>query len=93
MSDQTGRNDPCHCGSGKKYKHCCFQKDAERKKNPLAGRKFTVKPVSKPTEEQQPQKKQPVDYAELMERAFGDALHKFEEQPPLPEDPTLYMKK
>lgn len=20
---QTGRNDPCHCGSGKKYKHCC----------------------------------------------------------------------
>ncbi len=18
-----GRNDPCHCGSGKKYKHCC----------------------------------------------------------------------
>lgn len=20
----TGRNDPCHCGSGKKYKHCCL---------------------------------------------------------------------
>jgi uncharacterized protein YecA (UPF0149 family) len=19
----TGRNDPCPCGSGKKYKHCC----------------------------------------------------------------------
>jgi preprotein translocase subunit SecA len=19
---KTGRNDPCHCGSGKKYKHC-----------------------------------------------------------------------
>jgi hypothetical protein len=18
-----GRNDPCHCGSGKKFKHCC----------------------------------------------------------------------
>ena len=20
---KLGRNDPCHCGSGKKYKHCC----------------------------------------------------------------------
>jgi preprotein translocase subunit SecA len=20
---KTGRNDPCDCGSGKKYKHCC----------------------------------------------------------------------
>jgi hypothetical protein len=24
-----GRNDPCHCGSGKKYKKCCQEKDAE----------------------------------------------------------------
>lgn len=24
---KTGRNDPCHCGSGKKYKLCCLQKD------------------------------------------------------------------
>lgn len=22
-----GRNDPCHCGSGRKYKHCCLDKD------------------------------------------------------------------
>ncbi len=22
-----GRNDPCHCGSGRKYKHCCMRKD------------------------------------------------------------------
>lgn len=21
---KLGRNDPCHCGSGKKYKHCCL---------------------------------------------------------------------
>jgi tetratricopeptide (TPR) repeat protein len=25
---KTGRNDPCHCGSGKKYKRCCQEKDA-----------------------------------------------------------------
>jgi radical SAM superfamily enzyme YgiQ (UPF0313 family) len=23
MSDSVGRNDPCPCGSGRKYKHCC----------------------------------------------------------------------
>lgn len=25
----TGRNDQCHCGSGKKYKKCCLDKDNE----------------------------------------------------------------
>ena len=24
---KAGRNDPCPCGSGKKYKHCCLEKD------------------------------------------------------------------
>jgi len=23
MAAEPGRNDPCPCGSGKKYKHCC----------------------------------------------------------------------
>jgi hypothetical protein len=23
----VGRNEPCPCGSGKKYKHCCLDKD------------------------------------------------------------------
>lgn len=23
---KIGRNDPCPCGSGKKYKHCCLAK-------------------------------------------------------------------
>jgi hypothetical protein len=22
-----GRNQPCYCGSGRKYKHCCLEKD------------------------------------------------------------------
>ena len=24
---KVGRNDPCPCGSGKKYKNCCLDKD------------------------------------------------------------------
>lgn len=27
---KTGRNDPCPCGSGKKYKKCCLARDAVR---------------------------------------------------------------
>ena len=26
---KVGRNDPCPCGSGKKYKNCCMKKDLE----------------------------------------------------------------
>jgi len=26
---KLGRNDPCPCGSGKKYKRCCYGKDTE----------------------------------------------------------------
>jgi len=26
-AEKTGPNDPCPCGSGKKYKKCCMQKD------------------------------------------------------------------
>ena len=25
---KTGRNDPCPCGSGKKYKKCCLKKES-----------------------------------------------------------------
>ncbi|WP_213318351.1 SEC-C metal-binding domain-containing protein [Chlamydiifrater volucris] len=28
MSKKPNRNDPCHCGSGKKYKQCCLKKEA-----------------------------------------------------------------
>ena len=35
---KIGRNDPCPCGSGKKYKHCCLDKDdtATGEHNPAA---------------------------------------------------------
>ena len=26
-SARPGRNEPCHCGSGRKYKQCCLEKD------------------------------------------------------------------
>ncbi len=27
MSERPGRNDPCHCGSGNKYKKCHLEQD------------------------------------------------------------------
>jgi hypothetical protein len=27
VNPNLGRNDPCHCGSGKKYKQCCLARD------------------------------------------------------------------
>ena len=30
MSEKTGRNDPCPCGSGVKFKHCCQGKETEK---------------------------------------------------------------
>ncbi len=29
MPEKIGRNDPCLCGSGKKYKHCCLEKERD----------------------------------------------------------------
>ncbi|NGX62380.1 MAG: hypothetical protein K940chlam9_01877, partial [Chlamydiae bacterium] len=41
---KVGRNDPCPCGSGKKYKNCCMKKDQEEqtavKYTPSGKRKF-----------------------------------------------------
>lgn len=39
MSDKIGRNDPCPCGSGKKYKKCCLSKDKEQKKESMQSTK------------------------------------------------------
>lgn len=29
MGNKTGRNEPCPCGSGKKFKRCCMNSDAQ----------------------------------------------------------------
>ena len=58
MSEKIGRNDPCTCGSGKKYKNCCLNKTTIG----LKGHKITAKWLNKP---QGPN---------LIERTFGEAI-------------------
>lgn len=44
MDQKVGRNDPCPCGSGKKYKNCCINKPIHK---PLP---FKAKLLSQPKE-------------------------------------------
>jgi len=36
MATKTGRNDPCPCGSGKKYKQCCLRTEEEIEREAVA---------------------------------------------------------
>lgn len=44
MQQKVGRNDPCPCGSGKKYKNCC-----QLKIKPAGPRKLTAKWINAPS--------------------------------------------
>jgi hypothetical protein len=33
--EETGRNDRCPCGSGKKYKRCCLESDEKKRRKQL----------------------------------------------------------
>ncbi|MFI5166992.1 MAG: SEC-C metal-binding domain-containing protein [Thermoanaerobaculales bacterium] len=49
-----GRNEPCHCGSGKKYKHCCLAKDEEAERASRAQQTSAAPPPAPPEEEPSP---------------------------------------
>lgn len=54
---KVGRNDPCPCGSGKKYKKCCLKKDSlfrQKKQEPLAVQTKWLKDYPKMEGERQP---------------------------------------
>lgn len=63
---KVGRNDPCPCGSGKKYKKCCVVKGEERREDTL----------STPPDERSV-KRQPAREAEI-ENLFRRALNQLD---------------
>jgi hypothetical protein len=96
MSEKVGRNDPCPCGSGKKYKNCCFIKEKQAKA-PVSLHKLKAKVISgggmmnqQPTQNSE---SMVVDYNVLMEQAFGHSLQAYQDKPPLPQDPSQYLVK
>ena len=62
MAEETahrpGRNEPCHCGSGTKYKHCCLVKDEEADRV-AREQQASAAPPAPPAEDAQPQRPTP----------------------------------
>jgi hypothetical protein len=46
METKIGRNDPCPCGSGKKYKLCCLGRPLPRNDAPTLSPRFRFEPGS-----------------------------------------------
>ncbi|NYZ69629.1 SEC-C domain-containing protein [Endozoicomonas sp. SM1973] len=42
LANKIKRNDPCLCGSGKKYKKCCLIKIESNIYDPITGSKFNL---------------------------------------------------
>ena len=87
---QFGRNDPCPCGSGKKYKQCCLSKNQVKPKG-LFGRKIVAYPSTKSSDSEdsknEPQQTiKPVDYSKLVDKNLSEALKRFTDKPPMPEN-------
>lgn len=68
---QPGRNDPCPCGSGKKYKACCMKENL-----PQGKKKIKASILSKP----------PGQGIDLMERTFGSTISRKQPYEP-PKEP------
>jgi hypothetical protein len=87
---QIGRNDPCPCGSGKKYKKCCMKKNEEMQRaqrvqkpfedqNQLPGGRDVLK-SSTPEESPQPTKPAKAKEPDPHIEAINARWEEFEEQ-------------
>ena len=50
--NKIGRNSPCHCGSGKKYKKCCMNEDNSKKSSVNASERIDISDLPKMSKEQ-----------------------------------------
>jgi len=68
---KPGRNDPCPCGSGKKYKHCCLAKDQAAELAPAIAQRAALQ-----AQKADQAARQEHDRAELMQSlsTFRDAM-------------------
>lgn len=76
---KLGRNDPCHCHSGKKYKHCCMQHAGTGTPDPLTNEMAVGRAIQAAIEHHQAGRLEQAEaiYRETLVRAPGhpDALH------------------
>lgn len=53
MNEKAGRNDPCPCGSGKKYKNCHWGQETKKIFTPSGKRRFKATVISTGAQAQQ----------------------------------------
>ena len=58
-SNSLGRNEPCHCGSGKKYKQCCLSKDEAAERTARAKAAEKAEKADKADKAEKPEKDEP----------------------------------
>ena len=64
MSEEIGRNDPCHCGSGKKYKKCHLEKDELKDQKKRQEAALNTAKVAKEKQAQEEKNKSPEAHSE-----------------------------
>jgi hypothetical protein len=79
---KTGRNDPCKCGSGRKYKKCCLASDTQRVRDADATLRTEADTTINPApvsyvgapQVKEPKPRPPLTEAEIRWNAFWDEL-------------------
>lgn len=70
MSKKNNRNDPCPCGSNKKYKQCCLQKNQQSARYTSEGKfKFSAEVLSHQGDDQQSH------YTQLFQKLADNHTH------------------
>ncbi len=73
---KVGRNDPCPCGSGKKYKFCCYAKDSAKHEEILveesAAAKEAAEDASEGAEAETHGRKRPMEHRNDRSRFQGE---------------------
>ena len=71
---KCGRNDPCHCGSGKKYKKCCLGKDMAEETVRRSGEK-----LQKQQKEQAKKEREYYEFDEIVPLESSDEWADYED--------------
>ena len=75
---RPSRNGPCHCGSGKKYKHCCLTKDEEANREAWAQQARTELPAPPHEPERAPRTTPPRRTADQPWKRTGQTTRSFQ---------------
>lgn len=80
MMAKIGRNAPCSCGSGKKYKKCCLAKDEEARRSRLEDQEKRAIQARRQAEEDDELFEDALDEEESEDEPHDDALDEIDDQ-------------